>query len=343
MTTTNDQASTTLQHRVGARGRLTLRQSSGEIAVKGVEGDTIRVRSLDGRSLSDLFSVELGDDFVELRQVERVGLGFGRSRREGAELAIEVPHGAAVSINTQSADITASDLSGEKTIRTASGEVTLTRLAGAVEVETVSGEIELNGQAPVSLTAKSVSGDVQVRVPSTRELSLGTTSGDIRLDAGLTGEGPFAIRTISGDVTIVGRGGFRVEAETITGDMSSDLPSKRESMPGRRVLTIGRPGPTLSFRSVSGDFHVAAPRDAAPEEQPAPSAIDEPSDARPERDRRDRERPDRELRDREVRNRDVPPPDPETARLEILRELERGRISVAEATDRLSTLDEVLS
>jgi hypothetical protein len=326
MTKADERADTTLEQQVGPRGRFTLRQASGEIAIRGVEGGAIRVRSLDDRPLSDVFDIDLGDGAVELRQHERFGIGLGMfSRDRGADLAIEVPHGATVTVDTQSADVRASDLSGTKTFRSASGEVTLTRLAGAIDVETVSGEIVIEGQAPLELTAKSVSGDVAVRVPTLRRLDLGTTSGDIRLDAALVGNGPFAMRSISGDVTIVGRAGFRVEAESITGDLSSDLPSKRESMTGRKVLIVGRPGPTLTFRSVSGDFHVAQPRDAGPEVRPSPGTrerVPDPPTA---------EHP-----------RDAESPDAEAARLEVLRELERGDISVAEATDRLSQLDEVL-
>jgi hypothetical protein len=313
MTTTNETIDTTLEHQVGPRGRFTLRQSSGDVAIRGVEGGSIRVRSKDGRDLQELFKVEVGDGVVELRQIERLGIGLQiLSRREGADLAIEVPHGATVSIDTQSADVQASDLSGAKSFKSASGEITLARLAGAVEVETVSGEIEVEGQAPIDLAARSVSGDVQVRVPTIRRLELATTSGDIRLDAQLTGDGPFNVRSISGDATIVGRSGFRVEAESITGDLSSDLPSRRESIPGRAVLTVGRPGPTLTVRSVSGDFPVAAPRDAATLEiAPQEDAPDAPEPA-------------------------------EDTRMEILRALERGDITVAEATERLSKLDEVL-
>jgi len=328
MTPTKEQATTTLEHRIGPRGRFVLRQSSGEIAVRGVEGDTVRVRSLDGRSLTELFTVETGDDHVDLRQIEKLGLGiFGH--REGAELAIEVPHGAEVSIDAASADIEATDLSGAKRFRTASGEVQLQRLAGAVDVETVSGEIELEGLAPLDVTAKSVSGDLSLRVPTLRRADIGTTSGDIQVDAQLAGEGPFSIRTISGDVVIVGRNGFRVEAESITGDLSSDLPSKRESMPGRKVLIVGRPGATLRFRSVSGDFHVKQPRDVAPPIE-APAAPQPPDAPKPPA------APAAPGRIAGVSS------DPDAARLEILRELERGDITVAQATDRLGSLDEVL-
>jgi hypothetical protein len=333
-TKTADGAGTALEHKIGPRGRFVLRFASGEVAVRGVEGDTARVRSLDDRSLADVFTIETGDDHLELRQIEKFGLGiFGRGH--SAELDVEVPHGANVSIDTASADIEARDLSGTKKFRTASGEVSLNRLAGPVDVETVSGEIDLDGQAPLDLSARTVSGDVEVRVPALRKLDLGTTSGDIKVDAELSGQGPFAIRTISGDAVVVGRSGFRVEAESVTGDLSSDLPGKRESMPGRKVLIIGRPGPTLAFRSVSGDFHVSQPRDAAPKqvEGATMTSADQPLPERP-----------------------VPPEPPapmappspadaldaDAARMEILRELERGDISVAEATDKLGRLDGVL-
>jgi DUF4097 and DUF4098 domain-containing protein YvlB len=324
---------TTLEHRIGPRGRFSLRQASGDILIRGVEGDTVRVKSLDDKPLSETFDIELGDDRVEVHHHGGFDIGMRLfSRGSGADLRVEVPHGATVSVETGSADIDASDLSGSKSFRSASGEVTLNRLAGAVEVETVSGEIEVDGSAPLDMALKSVSGDVSVRVPSARRLDLGTTSGDIRLDAELAGNGPFAIRSISGDATIVARMGFRVEAESITGDLSSDLPSKRESLPGRKVLVVGRPGPTLSFRSVSGDLHIAEPRDAAP--AITTRTTEEAMDDKPVVD----DKPVTE--DKQTHT--VEATGDEDRRLEILRSLERGDITVAEATDQLSQLDEVL-
>jgi Putative adhesin len=354
-------ADTTLEHEIGPRGRFELRQSSGEIAIRGVEGATVRVRSLDGRALSDLFEIEAGDGALELRQYEGLGIGFKLlGRRESAELSIEVPHGASVSIDTQSADIEATDLSGVKTFRSASGEVALHRLAGPVDVETVSGEVDLDGNAPVDVTARSVSGDMQLRVPAIRRLDLSTTSGDVRLDAELTGQGPFALRSISGDVTVVGRAGFRVEAESITGDLSSDLPSKRESTPGRKVLIVGRPGPTLAFKSVSGDFHVAAPRDAGPTAvmpptaPPTPTAPAAPTAPTPPDGPTPPSPPDSPAAQRPADAptaptsrgnpedaRSVRAGDDDDARMDILRALERGDITVADATVRLGQLDEV--
>ena len=35
---------TTLEQAIGPRGRFTLRQASGDVTIRGVEGDTVRVR-----------------------------------------------------------------------------------------------------------------------------------------------------------------------------------------------------------------------------------------------------------------------------------------------------------
>ena len=314
----------TIEHEIGPRGRLVVRQASGEVSIRGVEGGQVRVEADDEEAFSERYTVETGKDSLEIRQIEKLGFGiFGRGN--SVDLAIEVPHGANVSIETQSGDIEASDLSGAKSFRTASGEVVLQRLSGALDVETVSGDLEIEGPAPLDLKGRTVSGDVELRVPVLRRLDLGTTSGDMQIDAELRGDGPFALRTISGDVQIVGRTGLRIEAETITGDLSSDLPSKRESQLGRRVIVVGKPGPTLSFRSVSGDLHVAEPRDAAPTLKETP--MDENDGGATT----------------EAAATDAGSAgDADARRLDILRRLERGEISVAEAGDRLGELDEVL-
>lgn len=321
MTQTNEQTAT-MQHAIGPRGRFTLRQASGEITIKGVEGDTVRVRSLDGeRALGEQFNIETGDGYVELRQRDQFSFGKLFTRGDSPEIAVEVPHGAAVSVEAASAEIQASDLDGKKQFRTASGELRLTRFAGVVDAQTVSGDIDLDGQAPLELQVKSISGDVRVRVPKLKRLDMGSTSGDLWLDAELVGDGPFSIRSISGDATIVGRSGFKVEAETITGDLSSELAHKRESSPGRRVLIVGRPGPTLAFRSVSGDLQIVQPRDAAPASIPTSPAPPPPM---------------------AFVGASQPADDIDATRLEILRALERGDITVVEATERLGRLDEVL-
>ncbi|HXG26648.1 MAG TPA: DUF4097 family beta strand repeat-containing protein [Candidatus Binatia bacterium] len=347
MRDTSPIANPTVEHRIGPRGTCRLHVASGDVRIRGVEGDQVRVKADDEAAFRKQFTVDSGDGFLDVRQNERLGLGI-LGRNESIDLEVELPHGATVKVESQSGDIDATDLSGDKSFRSASGEVVLARVAGAADLETVSGDVRVQGAAPMDLRVKSVSGDVEIRAPIVRRLDLGTTSGDAVLDAELRGEGPFSIRTISGDVGVVGRSGFRVEAETITGDVSSELAAKRESMPGRKVIVVGRPGPTLSFRSVSGDFAVVEPRQAAQPLQEEPmTEVDATTDATT--DVREPSRPSADATHGAPATHAThaapathAADDAEARRLEILRELERGEISVAEAGERLGELDEVL-
>ena len=81
---------------------------------------------------------------------------------------------------------------------------------------------------PLKIKARTVSGDFTVRAGSIGELHATTTSGDLRVSGRFDGNGPFAIETVSGDGTLAPVNDVRVEAKTITGDIDSDRPSRRE-------------------------------------------------------------------------------------------------------------------
>lgn len=313
-----------IEHRIGARGRFTLRQPAGDVAIRGVEGDVARVRNLDERPLSESFEIVAAEGSLELRPLDRLGGLLGIWRRDNApSLAVEVPHGAGVTVEAASADVSASDLTGDKRIRTASGDVSLVRLAGAVDVGTVSGEIQIEGQVQLEVLGRTVSGDVALRLPQLRRLDLATTSGDALVDAELSGEGPFEVRTISGDLMVVARGGLRIEAQTVTGDLGGEV-KLIESARGRKVATVGRPGPTLAFRSVSGDIAVVGPAGRRDAPGPAAAGAEAPTSPAPAVETSTSEAP------------------PDDVRLGILRALERGEISVSEAGDKLTELEEVV-
>ena len=151
-----------------------------------------------------------------------------------------------------------------------------------------------------------------------RSLALATTSGDIELGSPIDGPGPFSIQSVSGDASVVTAGdGLRVEAQTLTGDISSDVGHHADSGMGRRALVFGDGAMTLAFKSVSGDLQVAAgaashARDGAVPAPPAPA----------------------------MTRQDAPPDPVADLRLDVLRDLEAGRIDIAVATERLADLDE---
>src|SRR6185369_10540328 len=109
--------------------------------------------------------------------------------------------------------------------------------------------------------------------------------------------------------------------QTITGDLNSEVDHRRESSPGRKRLVLGRSGPTLAFKSVSGDFQVVEARDQKVMDMTDTDFPGRPGGSEPT--------PESPAADSAV----------ETTRLEILRALERGEIDVDAATTRLAALE----
>ncbi len=330
------------EHAIGSTGRFQLRQMSGSIAVRAVEGETVRVHEKSGKSIAEVFQIEAGEGRLTLTSPDRGGIdliAFGIGRRSSLDIEIEVPPGADVSIETASADVTVAGLSARTKIRTASGDVEMTAMGGKLELDAVSGEVNVTADASLDLRARTVSGDLAVRGPQVRQAVVETTSGDVRVDALLVGDGPFELQTVSGDVTIVGRSGLRVEARTVTGDLRSDLPHRFDKGPGRKQLIVGDGSTTVGFRSISGDLRVVAPRDGSgpslgwmptaptaplpPRPPTAPVAPSMPGD----------ERLDEHLAERHEAGHEV-------ARLDILHALERGDLSVEVAMERLADIEE---
>jgi hypothetical protein len=299
-----------LEHVIGAAGELSIRLYAGELEIHAADGDAVRVRDLDGRDLHERFLVEAADGRLAIRPRDRFlvefGLmfaGFGR----GVRLAVEAPSGARLQIDSASAEIHATGFRGGQRYRTASGAVELDDVAGEISVEAVSGDVAVRVSGEATVTGRSVSGDVRVGGGRLRSVALSTTSGDVELESELVGTGPFGVQTVSGDVSVASRGPLRVEAKTVTGDISSDAPHRRESVHGQRIVIVGEGEARLtpfSFKSISGDLHVATVRPEAAAATP------------------------------------VEPDDRATERLAILRELEAGTIDIEAASVRLNELEE---
>lgn len=340
-----------IEHPIGAEGRLAIRIRSGEVRVRAVDGDTARVRDINGRDLDDLFEVEATDGSLALRTRRGLDVGWlgfgprdlldwmGPSARGGSayapELAVEVPRRAAVVIEAASGEVEADGLAGDQRYRTASGDITLRAVSGRVSVEAVSGEIDVVATGSTALTTRTVSGDIEIRAATLSSVQAATTSGDFRIAGRFAGPGPFTIETVSGDGLLAPAGDVQVRLSSVTGDLNSEFDGPDVTR-GRRSLTIGRSGPLVTFRSLSGDLHVvrpavasagapdgATPDPSAPPASAVPTASPQPAAA---------------------------PGGPgagnhaiaaayDDARLRILRSLERGEIDVAEAGRRLELLD----
>jgi hypothetical protein len=328
-----------LEHRIGENGRFSLRTASGSIAIRATDGDVARVRDVTGRPLGERFSIDAGTEHLALELRTRLGFSIQIGGKTTADrLEIEVPRSAAIVIETASADVEATGLAGPKRFKTASGDLAIVDVAGELDIDAVSGDVTINASDRLDARVRTISGDLGLRAPSLSRLEAGTTSGNIRLDAEFAGSGPFSVKSISGDMIIVSRGAFSVEAQTITGDLVTALEHRLSSAPGRKTLVIGRDGPTLQFKSVSGDLLIVEPRDAAAPQAATQSRPDAapPADTSPEEQAPGTSDSPAATWSAEPA---AEPRDVAAGRLDILRALERGDLSVEAATERLAELE----
>jgi len=310
MTTMNATSAPVADHRIGSLGRLTIRLAAAELRLAASPGDRVVVRTPNGATLPDRVVVETLDGGLTIREEESLGSIVGRGRRT-VQLEIEVPANAEVTIDAASGWLDGRGLRGTQRYRVVSAETRLVEAAGRIELSTVSGDATIELADTAELALKSVSGDVAVRGGRIGGLRIGTTSGDIRIESPLVGRSGNTVETLSGDVSLVAIAGLRVEARTISGDLTTNLPHRSEGRMGRRTLIVGDGSIELGFRSVSGDLRIhgaAAASSAAAE----PAASGDPT----------------------------APADPADAeRMAILRALERGELDVPTAMDRLAVLD----
>ncbi|MGZ8437015.1 MAG: DUF4097 family beta strand repeat-containing protein [Candidatus Limnocylindrales bacterium] len=330
----------TIEHRIGAEGLLAIRIRSGEVQLRAAVDDVARVRDINGRDLGDLFEIEATDGNLTLRTRRGLDVGWlgfgprdlldwmGSSARDGSayapELTVEVPGRAAVAIEAASGDLTADGLLGNQRYRTASGNVTLRAVSGKVHVEAVSGDVDVVATGSMELTVRTVSGDIEVRAGTLSSVQSATTSGDLRLAGRFDGPGPFRIETVSGDGLLAPAGDVQIQMTSVTGDLNSEFEGPTVTR-GRRSLSIGRTGPVVSFRSLSGDLHVVRPiatSSPAPDAAPPVASAGVQAASAPG-----------------VAGNQAIAAAYDEARLRILRSLERGEIDVAEAGRRLETLD----
>ena len=325
----------TIEHKIGGSGRLDLRVTSGDVVVRGTEGNEVRITAnFEIRASSDDEANQIYDE-VQLRVDKRdgmlvvedpgdhpslgklVGRIFAGLGQVELDVHVEMPQGAELRLDGVSGDLSVEGLDGDQRYNTVSGDLSLTRAGGNVRLNTVSGDATLRSASPIGLRAETVSGDLSLIGPTITDLRVSTVSGDVEVEGQLADHGEHRLETVSGDVMFGLVGGATFEVRGIASDVSSDLDYRIEGRQDRRRVTVGSGGPTVMFNSMSGDLSINRPRRLdrmVPQPPSAPAAPAAPAAPVP-----------------------APAPTPSAAdQLAILQALERGEIDVEEASRRLS-------
>ena len=314
-----------IEHAIGASGRLAIRVTSSDTRIRAIDGGTAHVRGsyqIGAASEADAdrvfqqlqLRVAAGDGVLEVEEPKGLSraLGSALSRMFGGEgqpmleLDVELPRGAELRFEGVSADVQASGLHGQQRYQTVSGDLLLQEAGGSLRIEGVSSDITVRADAPVALQTNDVSGDLSVVTPLFASLRATSVSGDVELEGAFARGGDHRIETVSGDAAIGLVGGATFDVRGLSTDVSCRLPNEMQGHGDQRRVVVGDGVPRIRFSSMSGDLSIAAPRRM--------TAAMPPAEAPTTADSRDQ--------------------------LEILRALERGEIDVEEATRRLTGVDD---
>lgn len=287
---------------------IAVETSSGDVAVRGVAGNQVRVLA--------------SDDGARITEVAG-GLAIRSGHGGSHDLRLEIPGGCALRVRTVSGDIVVSNLENGLNVQTMSGDVTAEQVAGRLAIH-------------------AVSGDVNVASPRSETFNIETVSGDTIMVVPLSGQGEYAVRSVSGDLSL------RVPADqrctlavrSLSGDVRCDLPHEMAGQGwGKRDVAVNGGGVILSVHTTSGDVRLRAMEGAVRDDRPTAKPEDEPQVPWSE--------PTSETHPLDAGGDDEPfgldaggdeaeaALSPAARRMAVLKAIEEGRLSVGEGLEKL--------
>lgn len=320
-----------IEHDIGEHGRLGLRVTHPDVAMRAIDGGTARILvTFEIRADSDaaadeifersMYRVNEGSGSLEVAEPEYTGTATGVGAlvrlfgggpgRVDTTVEVSAPAACDLRYDGVSAELTVTGFRGAQEYRTVSGDVVLDGSGGDLRVRGVSSDISIRADASLSrLDVNTVSGNISAAAPRIELLRAVTISGDIEVESRLDDGPQHKVETVSGDLSLGVDQDLTVEVRGLSSDADIRLPHRTEGARDRRRYVIGTGGPQLLFSSMSGDVEVRQPRRQAMTPRP-PVAPDPPTPPRP--------------------------PSSDADALVVLRALERGEIDVDEAARRLA-------
>lgn len=228
-------------YRLGAGGAINIRNVSGNINVRGYDGDAVTVNAFkEGR---DQDKVTIEDASAGNNVSLSVKYAPNCNCDASVRFEVQVPRSISYDFNkisTASGNITMSALTGDMQVHTASGDVSITDVSGKINAATASGEMIVKNVSG-TVSAKSASGNVDVqltRLEGAGNMEFISASGDVRVSAPADLDG-------------------NVQMSSATGSLRTDFPlqvEKREYGPGERASgRLGNGSRSLRLSSATGN------------------------------------------------------------------------------------------
>ena len=244
--------------------------SANESTVSVVPSVQVRVRTVGravrvtGWARSDV-KVSSADDVPNLQVSDDRSRVTVSASVSGGAIDLFVPAASHVEVHTVGGAVSVLDVTGAIRATTVDGQLTVRGAPREVDAESVSGNVDLDlaacaarassisgsvrvqckGKTASRIYGKTVSGSLAVSGVTFERIELRTVSGRVDADGKVAGDGPFELRSHSGDVTLsVPKG--------------TPLVLDARSTRGRIEATAkaGPNAPTVTLRSFSGDVRV---------------------------------------------------------------------------------------
>ncbi|HYO91862.1 MAG TPA: DUF4097 family beta strand repeat-containing protein [Pyrinomonadaceae bacterium] len=228
-------------YRLGAGSSINIRNVSGDVNVRGYDGDAVIVQGFkEGR---DQDKVTIEDESSGNNVSVTVKYERNCNCDASVRFELQVPRNTRYDFNkilTASGNINMTALTGDMQVSTASGDVSISDVSGKINAATASGDMRVRNVTG-TVSAKSASGDVEVqitRLEGTGNMEFMSASGDVRVSAPADLDG-------------------RVHLSSATGSLRTDFPlqvEKREYGPGERASgQLGGSSRSLRLSSATGN------------------------------------------------------------------------------------------
>jgi DUF4097 and DUF4098 domain-containing protein YvlB len=255
------------------KGRVSIDNTAGSTRVIGWDRPEITVTGTLGRGAESVrFAGGAGRTDIE---VETEGNPHGVR----SDLEIHVPSGSRVEVQSFSAEIPVTGVTGEVRAESVNGAISITG-SDEVEAQTVSAGVTVNGGSRVraesvngpviikgakgSVEASTVNGTLEVGGTTFESVRIEAVSGDVTFDGALASGADLSIETVSGSVTVrlpPGQGAD-VEVSTFSGEiqngLSPDHAAKTSRWTSQKELQFkaGGGGAKLAIQTLSGNVDI---------------------------------------------------------------------------------------
>lgn len=209
---------------------ITMCLESGNINVTGGDRREVRVTAGDDESMVVLRRAENPKATTPATRLEVLVAANPKEMlpspgecRGTTDVELEVPRGATLYLRTREGDIEIADVA-EVRAETTSGNISIRRVGKATEANTVSGDVSLEesggrirlrsisgsieavnarlNEPSDFLVAKTMSGDVWLENVAQQRVEASTITGEVSLTGALAGGGSYDFKTTTGDITL---------------------------------------------------------------------------------------------------------------------------------------------